>query len=94
MSGTNGVFKNSYNEESNDGYFLEVDVQYPKKFHQPLNHLPFLPDRMKIEKVENLATNLHDKTEIVIHTKNLKQALNHGLILKNVHRVIKLNQKA
>ena len=28
------------------------------------------------------------------HTKNLKQALNHGLILKKVHRVTKLNQKA
>ena len=91
MSGTNGVFINSYNEESNDGYFLEVDVQYPKKFHELLNNLPFLPDRMKIEKVENLATNL---LEIVIHTKNLKQALNHGLILKKVHRGIKLNQKA
>ena len=91
MSGTNGVFINSYNEESNDGYFLEVDVQYPKKFHELLNNLPFLPDRMKIEKVENLATNL---LEIVIHTKNLKQALNHGLILKKVNRGIKLNQKA
>ena len=28
------------------------------------------------------------------HIKNLKQALNHGLILKKVHRVTKLNQKA
>ena len=28
------------------------------------------------------------------HIKNLKQALNHGLILKKVHRVNKLNQKA
>ena len=48
---------------------------------------------MKLKKVEKLATNLHDKTEYVIHIKNLKQALNHGLILKNVHRVIKFNQK-
>ena len=74
--------------------FLKLMFSILKNFHQLLNHLPFLPDRIKIEKVENLATNLHDKTEIVIHTKNLKQALNHGLILKNVHRVIKLNQKA
>ena len=49
---------------------------------------------MKIEKVEKLVTNLHDKTEYVIHIRNLKQALNHGLILKKVHRVIKFNQKA
>ena len=49
---------------------------------------------MIIEKVEKLVTNLHDKTEYVIHIRNLKQALNHGLILKKVHRVIKFNQKA
>ena len=48
---------------------------------------------MKTEKVEKLVTNLHDKTEYVIHIRNLKQALNHGLILKKVHRVIKFNQK-
>ena len=38
--------------------------------------------------------NLHDKTEYVIHIRNLKQALNHGLVLKNVHRVIKFSQNA
>ena len=37
---------------------------------------------MKIEKVEKLVTKLHDKTEYVIHLRNLKQALNHGLVLK------------
>ena len=35
----------------------------------------------------------HDKTEYVIHIRNLKQALNSGLILKKVYRVIKFNQK-
>ena len=49
---------------------------------------------MKIKKIKKLVTNLHDKTEHVIHIRNLKQALNHGLILKSVHRVIKFNQKA
>ena len=37
---------------------------------------------MKIEKVEMLVANLHDKIEYVIHIRNLKQALNHGLVLK------------
>ena len=37
---------------------------------------------MKIEKVEKLVKNIHDKTEYVIHIQNFKQALNHGLILK------------
>ena len=50
--------------------------------------------RIKIEKVEKLVANLHDKTECVINIRNLKQALNHGLVLKKVHRVITFNQKA
>ena len=48
---------------------------------------------MKIEKVERLV-NLYDKTAYVIHIRNLKQALNHGLVLKKVHRVIKFNLNA
>ena len=40
-----------------------------------------LPKRMKIEKVEKLIIDIHDKTEYVIHIRNLKQALNHGLVL-------------
>ena len=44
---------------------------------------------MKTEKVERLVTSWQDKTEYVIHIINLKQALNHGLILEKVHRMIK-----
>ena len=58
------------------------------------NDLRFLPEQTKIEKVEKFVANLHDKTEYVIHIRNLKQALNHGLVLKKVHRVIKFNQNA
>ena len=49
---------------------------------------------MKLEKVEKPAANFYDKTGYVIHIINLKQTLNHRLILKNIHRVIKFNQKA
>ena len=38
--------------------------------------------------------NLHDKTEYVIHKRNLKQALNNGFFLKKMHGAIKLNQNA
>ena len=37
---------------------------------------------MKIEKVKKLVSNLHEKTEHVIHIRNLKQALNHRLAFK------------
>ena len=49
---------------------------------------------MKIEVVEKLVTNLHDTTDYVVHIANLKQALNHGLVLKKLRRMIKVNQKA
>ena len=52
----------------------------------------FLRERMKIEKVEKLVANLPDKTEYVIHIRNSKQVLNHGLVSKKVHRGIKFNQ--
>ena len=45
---------------------------------------------MKIEKLQKLLANLHDKTEYVIHIRNSKQALNHGLVLEKVHKVIKI----
>ena len=43
-------------------------------------------------KIEKFAANLHDKTDCVIHIRNLKETSNHGLVSKNVHRVIKFNQ--
>ena len=47
---------------------------------------------MRIEKVQKFAANLHDKTEYVMHIRDLQQALNHRLVLKKVHRVINFNQ--
>ena len=87
-------FIKNYNEESDEGYFLEVDVQYLEKLHELHNDLPFLPKRMKVEKFEKLVTNLYDKTDYVIHIRNIKQALNHSLVLKKVWGVIKFNQNA
>ena len=87
-------FIKCYNEKRKEGYFLDVDIQYPENLRNFSNYLPFLPKRMKIEKVEKLSTNLHDKNKTFIHIRHLKQALNHGLVLKVVHRVIKFNQKA
>ena len=45
-------------------------------------------------KTEKLVANLHDKEEYFIHIRNLKQTLNHRLVLKKVDRGIKFNQKA
>ena len=88
----NKDFVKTYNEESDEGYFLEIDVQYLEKLHELYNDSPFLSEGIKIEKVEKLVANLHDKTGYVLHIRNFKQALNYGLVLKKVHRVIKINQ--
>ena len=49
---------------------------------------------MKIEKLDKTVDVLRDKTEYAIYIRNSKQALNHGLVLKKVHKVIKFNQDA
>ena len=49
---------------------------------------------MKIKKCHKLVCNLYDKNNYVAHIRILKQALNHGSILKKVHKVIQFNQKA
>ena len=48
---------------------------------------------MKFEKVAKLVANFHDKKEYAIHIRNLKQALNYALVVKEVHWVIKHNQE-
>ena len=82
----------NYNQESDEEYFLEVDIQYLEKLHKLQIDWPFLPEKMKIGKIKKLLAKLRDKSEYVIHKRNLKQALNHRLTLKKVHKVIKFNQ--
>ena len=84
--------KNSYyDENSNKGYFLEIDIDYPKELFHLHKDLPFLPERKKVERVEKLICSIEDKKKYVIH---IKQALNRRLKLKKVHRIIQFKQKA
>ena len=94
ISGINEKFVKSYNKNSSKGYILEVDVDYPSKLHKLHSDMPCLPERMKIDKTKKLVCNLYDKKKYVVHISILKQALDHGLKLKKVHRVIEFNQKA
>ena len=56
--------------------------------------LSFLPKRMKITKSSKPVCTLYNKNNYVVHISSLKQALDNGLILKKVHRVIQFNQEA
>ena len=80
-------FIKNYDEDSDKGYILEVDIEYRRELHDFHSDLPFLPERMKINKCSKFVC-------YVVHIRSLKQALNHGLMLTKVHRVIQFNQEA
>ena len=61
MSKFTEEFIKNYDEDSDKGYILEVDIKCPKNLHGLDEDLPFLPERMKIGKCEKLVCNLYDK---------------------------------
>ena len=87
-------FIKNYDEDNDKGYILEVDVKYPRKLHDLHSGLPFLPKRMKTDECKKLVCNLRNQKKYDVHIRSLKQALNHGLKLKKVHRIIEFNQEA
>ena len=87
-------FIKNYDENGDKGYIFEVDVEYSKKLRSVHSDLPFLPERMKINKCEKVVCNTRNEENYIIQVVSLKQALNHGLILKRVHKVIEFEQEA
>ena len=86
-------FVRGYDKNDNKGYILELDVDYPNKLQNLHSDLPFLPKRMVINNTKKLLCNLNDKKNYVVHINVLKQALDHGLKLRKVHRVIEFAQE-
>ena len=82
-----------YNENGGYDAILGVDIEYPTMTRIKHKDLPFYPQRKKINKVYKLVTTLDDKEKFVIQITSLKQALDHGLKLKKVHRVIEFKQE-
>ena len=93
LSRFNEMFIKNYDQNSDKGHCFEVDFDYPKKLFNVPKDLPFLTERKKLNKVEKLICSIEDKEKYVMHIKVLKQALNYGLVLKKVHRIIQFNQK-
>ena len=75
-------FIKNYDEESDIGYLFVVDVEYLKNLHMLHSDLPFLPERMKINKCDKLFCNVNDEENYPVRILALKQALNHGLKFK------------
>ena len=87
-------FIKNYDEDSDVGYIIEVDIEHPKELQSLHSDLPFLPERMYINQCKKLVCNLCDKKVYVDQIRSLKQALSHGLVLTKVHGAIKFNLRA
>ena len=87
-------FVRGYDKNDNKGYILEVGVDYSNELQNLHSGLLFLPERMVINNTKKLVCNLDDKKNYVVHINVLKQALDHGLKLRKVNRVIEFDQEA
>ena len=73
---------------------MEYTLNIKKNLFNLHKNLPFLAERKKTEKCKKLVCSIHDKKNYVVHIGVLKKALNYGLILKKVHKVVQFNQEA
>ena len=101
---------NSFTKNSQIGYILEVDLEYPKELHEFYNDHPLAPEKLaipydmlsdygmwdeymtKVGDVKKLTPNLGDKTNYVLHYKNLQFYLSLGIKLTKIHQVLKSKQ--
>ena len=83
-----------YDENSDIGYIFEVDIEYSKHIRMLHSDLPFLPERLKIDKSTKLFSNVQDKKNYVVHIVALKQAFDHELKITKVHEIIQFDQGA
>ena len=65
-----------------------IGFKWVDKLFDFYKDLPFSPERKKVNKVDKLICRIEEKEKYVMHIRALKQALNHGLVLRKIHRVI------
>lgn len=78
------------------GYILEVDIEYPIELHEKHKDLPLCPEHFvpPLSKCAKLMTTFFPKKRYVIHYQNLKQCIQLGLRVTQIHRILKFNQSA
>ena len=91
-------------EESDEGYFVMVDLQYPNVLHNKHYDLPLAAEKLEISrdfhspyqkqfhqheaKTKKLMENLIDKSDYVCHYSLLKFFVSRGLIITKISKVL------
>lgn len=85
-------------DDGNVGYFLEVDLHYPEHLHDLHKDFPMCAERVKpsteSSTTPKLINTLFDKEKYIIHYRNLKQCIKYGIVVNQIHRVLKFEQSA
>lgn len=81
-------------DDSEIGYILEVNLEYPEELHDKHNDYPMCPEHLKINgsKINKLILNLNDKNHYVLHYRTLKLVLKYGLKLTGVGKILEFRQ--
>lgn len=81
-------------DDSPFGYFLEVDLEYPKRLHDTHSDYPMCAEHLMPpnSKQTKLLLTLNDKVRYVVHYRMLKMILEEGLVLKKIHRILEFRQ--
>ena len=108
----NSIECNSIEENSSEGYILEVSLECLDELHELHNDYPLAPEKLessnnmlsnycsnianeygiKIGGVSKLVPNLGNKSNYVLHYKNLQLYLSLGMKLTKAHRILKFKQ--
>lgn len=84
-----------HSDDADQGYMMDVDIEYPRHLHDDHSDLPLLPTNEipPIGKDKKLMTTLTNKNNYVCHYTTLKQAINNGLRVTKVHRILVFYQR-
>ena len=87
-------------DDSDIGYFIEVNLKYPDNIKEKTKNFPFDPVNKKINpdnfsdymKTSKLICDWSDKKSYLVHYRMLKFYIRHGMEVVKVHNVISFKQ--